>query len=284
MVFFRSLGPCFIMAYSYWYNKIPYIYFMRKIIPLALLIIGLQLASTQVSSAQKLIRIDERLKINSQQMKAKRKGVSSVGKYEFGPYRVISGKGGWTKSSSKSPLFSDNSSMKSSSSKSFVFVNDKSDTAIANISIAENVEIDEGSWFIRTFTNWAEAEVQNGEGIFECTFSYSCDTAQWNLVVIYPVLTEVDGMYQMDDHTEFRGVLSNNQTLIEIAEVTINDQGKSPLLNPVKGYEFWQDSKALAAVQVFPVNRVHVWLRDDLDAELSFVLASAAAAMLVKTF
>jgi hypothetical protein len=251
---------------------------------LALLIIGLQLVSTQTSSAQKLIRIDERLKINSQEIRAKRKGVSSVGKYEFGPYRIISGKGGWTTSTSKSPLFSDNSSMKSSSKKSFVFVNEISDTAFANISVAENIDIDGGSWFIRTFTNWSDEEVKNGEGVFECTFSFSFDTAQWNLMVIYPVAAEVDGMYQMDDHTVFRGALSDTHTHIEIAEITVNDKGKSPLLNPVKGYEFWQDSKSLAAVQVFPVNRMHVWIRDDLDPELKFVLASAATAMLVKTY
>lgn len=249
----------------------------------ALLITGLLLAFTQSSSGQKLIKIDEALKMNSQAMKAKRKGVSSVGKYEFGSYKVISGKGGWEKSSSKSPMFSDNSSMKSSTKKSFVFVNDKADTAIANISVAENVEIDGGSWFIRTFTPWSDAEVKIGEGVFECDFSFSFDTAQWTMIAIYPVAAEVDGIFQMDDQTFFRGLLTDNQTFIEIAEINVNEEGKSSFPNPVLGYEFWQDSRSLAAVQVLPGNRYYVWIREGLEPELTFMLASAATAMLVKT-
>lgn len=257
---------------------------MKTATRIVLMIFGLQLAGTLPSSAQKLIRIDESLKMNSQQMQAKRKGVSSIGKYEFGPYRVISGKGGWETTTHKSPLFSDNSTIKSSTSKSFVFVSAEADTAIANIRVAENVAIDEGSWIIRTFTNWSEAEVKSGEGVFECAFSFSSDTVPWNLLVIYPVAAEVDGIYQLDDHTFFRGILTDSNTLIEIAEINVNDQGKNPLLNPVLGYEFWLDSESLAAVQVMPANRWYVWIRDDLDPDLKFVLASAATAMLVRMF
>lgn len=255
---------------------------MKTQLRIVLLIFGLQLAFPHASSAQKLIRIDQDLKLNSRQLQAKRKGISSVGKYEFGPYRVISGKGGWEKSSTKSPLFSDNSSIKSSVTKSFVFVNDKADTAIANIRIAENVDIDEGSWIIRTLTPWSDAEVKTGQGIFECSFSFSADTVPWDLVVIYPVLAEVDGIYQGDDHTEFRGILTDDHTLIDIAEVNMDEKGKNSLLNPVLGYEFWLDSKCLAAVQVLPANKWYVWMRVDLDPELEFILASALTAMLVR--
>lgn len=257
---------------------------MKTRIHIVLLILGLQLALVQSSFAQNLIKIDERLKLNSEQMRAKRKGVSSVGKYEFGNYKVISGKGGWEKTTSKSQLFGDNSSIQSSSRSSFVFVNDRSDSAIANISVAENIEIDQDSWFLRTFTTWAEAEVKNGEGIFTCDFSFSSDTALWTLVAIYPVSAEVDGIYQMDDHTTFRGMLSNMHTQIEIAEIQVNEEGKNPLLNPVLGYEFWLDSRSLAAVQVLPANRWYVWIREDLDPDLKFVLASAATALLVRMF
>ena len=48
--------------------------------------------------------------------------------------------------------------------------------------MAENVEIDGGSWIIKTFTPWSDAEVKNGEGIFECTFSFSSDTVLWKLL------------------------------------------------------------------------------------------------------
>ena len=257
---------------------------MKTSIRIVLLILGLQLAFAQSSNAQKFIKIDELLKLNSQQMIVKRKGVSSVGKYEFGPYKVISGKGGWEKTTQKSPLFSDNTSMESSSKKSFVFVNDMADTCIANIRVAENIEIDEGSWFFRTFTNWSVTEVQKAEGVFETVFSFSADTTLWSLVVIYPTAVEVDGTIQSDDQTEFRGILTDNHTFIEITVTTENEEGKSSLLSPVLGYEFWQGTRSLAAVQAMPLNKWYVWIRDDLDPELKFVLASAATAMLVKTF
>ena len=210
---------------------------MKTCIRIVLLIFGLQLAFVQSSSAQKLIRIDESLKLNSQQMRAKRKGISSVGKYEFGIYKVISGKGGWETTSQKSPLFSDNSTIKSSTSKSFVFVSTEADTSIANISVAENVAIDGGSWIIRTFTPWSDAEVKNGEGVFECTFS--SDTVLWNLLAIYPVSAEVDGIYQTDDHTFFRGILTDNNTLIEIAEINVFEFSNipSPFMDPNKMLE-----------------------------------------------
>lgn len=102
-----------------------------------------------------------------------------------------------------------------------------------NIRVAENVEIDAGSWLIRTFTPWSDAEVKNGEGLFECTFSFSSDTVPWNLLAIYPVAAEVDGFYQMDDHTFFRGMLSDNTTTIEISEINVNEEGDNSFLNPV---------------------------------------------------
>jgi len=257
---------------------------MKTSIRIVLLILGLQLAFTQSSPAQKLIRTDENLKLNSQQMRAKRKGFSSVGRYEFGTYKVISGKGGWEKTTRKSSLFGDNSSIKYSTSKSFVFVSEEADTSIVNISVAENVAIDGGSWFIRTFTPWSDAEVKNGEGVFECTFSFSSDTVLWNLLAIYPVSAEVDGIFQTDDHTFFRGMLTDNNTLIDIAEINVNEEGDNSFLNPVLGYEFWLGSRSLAAVQVLPANRWYVWIRDDLDSDLKFLLAGAVTAMLVRMY
>lgn len=257
---------------------------MKTCIRIALIILGLQLAFARSSSAQKMIRIDASLKSNSQQVRVKRKGVSSVGRYEFGTYKVISSKGGWETTTHKSPLFSDNSSIKSSTRMSFVFINDMADTCITNIQKSENIEVDEGGWFLKTFTNWNEVEVKEGEGIYEAAFSFSNDTALWSMVLIYPIIVEVEGEYQMDDHTYFRGILTDSSTLIEIVEITESEDGKNSMFNPVLGYEFWQDSKSLAAVQLMPMNKWYVWIRNDLDADLKFVLASAATAMLVKGY
>ena len=255
---------------------------MKNLIRLVLLIFAFQLAFTNTSSAQKLIRIDQNLKLNSEQMRAKRKGISSVGKYEFGPYKVISGKGGWTSTTKKKPLFSDDTYIKSSKKMSFVFAGEPGDTAFANIAVAENVEIDGGTWIVKTFTPWSDAHVRIGEGIFECEFSFSSGTDPWNLVAIYPVAAEVEGVVQTDAFTVFRGILSDQNTSIEIIEINVNEKGKNSFLNPVEGYEFWLESKAVAAVQVLPANRWYIWIRNDLDPDMEFLLASAVTALLVR--
>lgn len=258
---------------------------MKPSYKIVLLIICLQLAFTHSSSAQKMIKIDEQLKKNSQSMIVKRKGISAIGKYEFGSYKVISSKSGWKKVSTKSPLFGDHTSIKSSSKMSFVFVNNTADTCIANIRVVKDIETDDGNWFSRTFLNWSDAEVKKGEGIFETVFTFSADTIPWRLTVVYPLAIEVqDGNIKRDNITNFRGMLTDTNTFIEIKKVTVREDGKSPLFNPVLGYEFWQDSKSLAAVQVIPGNRMHVWIRNDLDPSLKFILANSAAAMLIRPF
>ncbi len=258
---------------------------MKPSFNIVLLIICLQLAFTHSSSAQKMIKIDEQLKENSQSMIVKRKGIRVIGKYEFGSYKVISGKSDWEKVSTRSPLFGDHTSIKSSSKMSFFFVNNERDTCIANIRVVKNIETDDGNWFSRTFLNWDDSEVKKGEGVFETVFTFSADTIPWRLTVVYPVAIEVqDGNIKMDTITNFRGMLTDTNTFIEIKKVTVREDGKSPLFNPVLGYEFWQDSKSLAAVQVWPANRSRVWIRNDLDPSLKFILASGAVAMLIKTF
>ncbi len=252
---------------------------MKKLLTITILLYFFVFAC----QAQKMIKIDEQLKKNSQLMIVKRKGMSVIGKYEFGPYKVISGKSGWEKVSTKSPLFGDHTSINSSSKMSFVFVNNEADTCIANIRVVKNIETDDGNWFSRTFLNWTDSEVKKGEGVYETVFAFSADTIQWILAVIYPLAIEQDGIIKMDTNTKFRGILTDSNTFIEIKQVTEREDGKSSILNLVSGYEFWQDSISLAAVQVSPGNRMYVWLRDDLEPALKFVLANSATAMLIKT-
>lgn len=229
-------------------------------------------------------RIDKQLKENSQPMTAKRKGFSAVGKWEFGSYRMISSESGWTKSKSSSPIFGDHTTVNASVKKSYVLVNE-ADTCIANIRVLENIETNDGSWFFHDLLKWSEPVVEKGEGIFESIFSLSTDTIPWRLAVIYPLEVELeDGSIRSDHRTSFRGLLTDDQTVIEIREVYVNEDGKSPVLTPVKGYEFWLNSESVAAVQVMPVNRFYVWIRSDLHDTFKFLLANAAAAMLVKSF
>lgn len=257
---------------------------MKSNFSIALMIICLQLAFTKSSLAQKTIKIDAQLKAKSQPMMVKRKGFVNVGRYEFGVYKVISGKTGGQTTRTKSPLFGDNTSINSSVNKSFIFINGTSDTTVANIHIKENIKTYDGNWFSRTFLNSNDLQIEKGQGIFETAFEFSADTTSWKLSVIYPLAIEQNGNVYLDNNTNFKGVLTDTKTVIEIKEVSVNEDGKIAMFSPVLGYEFWLDSKSLAAVQVSPINKSIVWISDDLDNRLKFILASGVAALLIKTF
>ena len=249
-----------------------------------LIIIMIELIICLHSSAQRLIKIDAQLKAESEPMIVKRKGAGAIGKYEFGPYKIISGKAGLEKSSGKSSLFGSSTTVNSSYYKSFVFVNGEADTSIVNIRIIQNIETDDGNWLSRTFLNWDYRDVKKGEGVFEAAFAFSSDTTTWQLVIVFPLVVEQqDGWLTMDNTTHFKGLMTDKNTTIEIKYVTESEEGKNQF-NPVLGYEFWRGDESLAAIQVMPPNRSYVWIRNGLDSELTFALASAVAALLVKTF
>ncbi|MBD3748468.1 MAG: hypothetical protein IE931_03135 [Sphingobacteriales bacterium] len=256
---------------------------MKSKFRIALIVAFLLATFSQTTLAQKFIKLDAQLKANSKPMPAKRKGFTDVGRYQFGNYQVISGKSGWTKTTTKSPLFQDNTTTNSSTKKSFVFVDHQADTANANIQIRENIKSYNNELFARTFLNWNRDELLEGKGIFETDFKFSTNTSAWKLAVIYPLALEKDGRLYADYKTPFKGILTNNKTYIEIREVTQNEEGKKSFLSPVLGYEFWLDSESLAAVQVVPMSKMNVWIKEDLDPKLKFILASGAAALLIKT-
>jgi hypothetical protein len=239
---------------------------------------------THSLSAQRLIKIDEELKGQSHSMQVKRKGVGGIGRYEFGPYRIISGKAGWLETSRKTPILSANTSIQSSVRQSFIFVNEVADTSIVNLQVMENIETYDGDWFSRVFLGWEYSEITKGEGVFEAVFSLNNDPSPWRLLLIYPIAIEQHGVVQVAAEPKVRGRLTNTKTVIDIKQVIVSDSGKMSLLAPLVGYEFWEGEESLAAVQVIPANRMNFWVRENLDPTLKFVLANAAAALLVKTF
>ena len=248
------------------------------------LIISMQIIGPNLF-AQKKIKIDKDLKANSQPLAAKRKGMSSVGKYEFGVYKIISGKTGLEKGSSSSEIFGDHTKIKSSKEMSFIFTGNDRDTSIANIRVVEKIETDDGNWFSRALLNWNDSDISESEGVFDAVFSFSSDTARWRLIAIYPLSIETaDGTIKLDTKTKFRGMMTNGTTMIEIRQVTESEDERQSITNPVLGYQFWQDEVSMAAVQVLPGNRMSAWIRDDLDPKLKFALANGVAALFVKTF
>jgi len=258
---------------------------MKPFLSITLLALCLQVVFSIPAKAQKMIRIATQLKENSEPMTAKRKGgFSAVGKWEFGPYKIVDCEAGWKKGSSKSPIFGSHTSSHYTQEKWYVMVNN-ADTCTANIRIYEHIETSDYGFFAKTFLNWHETTVDKGEVYYETVFSFSNDTSQWHLGVIAPLPVETEeGTIKRDRTTSFHGVLNHCQTYIEIKEVWLSDDGKEHLFNPVFGYEFVQDNESLAAVQMLPYNRIYVWIRNDLDNSMKFVLANAAAAMLVRGY
>jgi len=86
------------------------------------------------------IIIDEKLAANSEPMKVKI-GASAFGKiskWKFGEYAVVSGKVGWTKTTTKSNFLNTKTESKSTHKFSFILCNKQGDSAIVNAAI--NIE------------------------------------------------------------------------------------------------------------------------------------------------
>lgn len=257
----------------------------RKLLHYYILIVILFTVNGKLDG-QTFIMLDEKLKAVSEPMAAKRRGISSVGKYEFGPYRIISGKEGWTTTREKTGLFSRETNIKSKTRKSFIFTGNETDTVYANISISSDVQITEQyGWLFRELTGWSEKIVTESTETLIAGLENSLDTAVWNLVLVYPVAEEIDGPVLKEHLEYFHGVLTNGQSSIDIKPVFQWENGSpATLLRPVEGYQFEMENEALAAVQVFPSNKMYVWIRGDLEENLRLILAAGAAIFMVRSF
>ncbi len=238
----------------------------------SVLILGLVM--TMVFSAttfgQKVMMLDNELKAASKQMEAKRKGMSGIGKYEFGPYKIVSGKAGWTTTKSDKKFFSFKTTSESKKKSSFVFVANGTDTLLVNTS---------------TNTKFSETEIQNFSWLNQSVDNYmaaiasASDTTAWQLVLVTGSGEEVEGNFKAS------GVLSDGVTRIQIREVRQWSDGKTPVMKVICGYEFFLDGRSIAAVQssIDTFQKKYVWLREDLDETMKSVLAAAAASLMVHT-
>jgi len=229
--------------------------------------------------------LDDQFISASQPIPAKRKGIGAVGKYEFGPYKIISGKEGWTTTKQKSEFLSGDTKIQSKTKQSFVFTGFEADTVYANVTVSSVTQIEEHYGFLfRTLTNWSNQEITESSETYIAGFDTPYDTSAWNLILVYPVMGEIAGQIQPDQLELFHGILTNGQIQIAIRPEFRWDNGKpSTLLKPVEGYKFILDEETIAAVQVMPVNKMTVWIRSDLQNDLKLILAAGSAAMMVRS-
>ena len=103
--------------------------------------------------AQKTMLLNEEFKANSISYPIKRKGLSIVGKFSFGPFSIVNPKGGITTSTSGNLFKSD---VKSQSKKKYSYdlVQNETDTVHAVVNETGKLELDdEKSFFYRLVTN-----------------------------------------------------------------------------------------------------------------------------------
>ena len=220
------------------------------------------------------MKLDDDLKANSEQMEAKLKGMSRVGKYEFGPYKIVSGKAGWgttkwSENKSNSETYSE-----SKSKLSFVFTVNGKDTILVNTTTNKKFNESESKSLLGDMTTLNKS-IDN----YIALISPSYDTTGWEMILVSSTGAEVEGKFRAE------GVLTNGVTNIQIREIKQWEDGKNTTFKMICGYGFFRDNTEIAAVQSnFDLSpKKFVWLRQNLDEQMKSILAAASAALMVHT-
>lgn len=245
-----------------------------------ILLVLISMLST-VSQAQKKMMLDEYLKLYSEPMLAKPKGISVLLKYEFGPYKIASAKGGMIKSTSNSKFFSAVETTNAKQKYSFVFLAHETDTVAVNVSIKNDMK-EIRQRYISISKNRVAYEREIDPSAMESTqntvasITLPGDTASW--VLIYYTRFNSDSSWK----TKKQGSLTDGTTLIELREVRKWEDGSSPKMYTTTGFEFYIDGSAAGAVQcpLDTFQKKYVWLRDNLDEKMKTLLAAASAVLL----
>ena len=221
------------------------------------------------ASAQKMMMLDKGLKANSQPIEAKRKGVSTLSKYQFGPYKIVSGKTGWTTSKSKSKFFSFETETESKKKSSFIFVADDKDSVLVNT--ATNTKVKETS--IGNFSN-----LNKSSDNYIVLISPLNDTAEWKMLMFYNSGSEVEGNFKSDC------TLTDGIVNINIQAIKQWEDGGTAAFKSIVGYEFYLENQAIAAVQSsMTSSKKYIWLDQNLSEHMKLVLAAASASLLLQT-
>jgi len=101
------------------------------------------------------------------------------------------------------------------------------------------------------------------------------DTVTWNFIYVSRESTE-----RTDQDESFAFVTDGNK-IFDIKKVTVWDNGKSPTLYSVVGFEFYADGVVVAAVQnpMDTFQKKFVWLKNDMDEYMKLILATASSVL-----
>jgi hypothetical protein len=219
--------------------------------------------------AQKVMKLPAELQ-PVKPMTAVPKGISTIPKYQFGPYKIASGKAGWIKSKSKGKggfFFNDYEKESISKQKiSFVFVGKQEDTVRVNAAIHSQ---------FKTRESFGITSLQTSKNNFIAELT--TDTLVWNLAITIEEGLEVKDNYQVS------GFATNGVNTILFKPVTRWVDGSKSMTDVVIGYALYMDDKPIGAVQA-SINTFHkkyVWLQPDLSPQLKISAAAMAACIFV---
>jgi len=194
---------------------------------------ALLLIYTLSLSGQKLMKLDDDLKANSTPIEARLRGFSIVSKYEFSPYKIVSGKAGWgTSRSRKNSLFSETYT-ESKSKSSFVFTISDKDTIKVNTTTSTKFSENEGKFLFGDMTT-LDKSIDN----YVALISPASDTTAWKMILVSSSGAKVEGKFKSE------GVLSNDITNIQIKAIKQWEDGKTATFKMICGYGFFIDDKA----------------------------------------
>ena len=230
-------------------------------------------------SAQKIMLLNEKLKSNSEALLVKTRGGSMM-KFDFGIYKTVSAKAGWTTTTSKSKLFSSVERSESKQKSSVIITGNGPDTATINISL--NIQSEEVRQMVISISKnrvaWEREEdpskIKQTKNLV-ALITTNRDTVTWNFIYVSRESTE-----RTDQNESFAFVTDGNKRF-DIKKVTVWDNGKPPTLYSVVGFEFYADGVVVAALQnpMDTFQKKFVWLTNDLDEYMKLILATASSVL-----
>lgn len=240
----------------------------------------------QQSHAQKLMQLPDSVAQLAEPLPVKQKAAIGFARFEFGAYRLLNSRKGWTSKSTTttqrqdvlSRLLSNVKEVEQSmkEQRSFKLLRNDSDTAIVNIARTSTLYYTQpkNNIFGR---NEGPATYNRGKQEIITTI-LSADTSDW---IFSTGLQETAGFVNVSQQTT--GILTNGIREIELQAIDRYADGKKALY--VLGYVFYENKLPIAAVQfrglpLMAHKQNFVWLPKNESKEFQFVIAAVATALM----
>jgi hypothetical protein len=242
---------------------------MKRTLFALLLVLGLAACTTPQ------MLVDQQLTDQNAPMQVSgRQGLLINQKISFGNYESEKVKRGWTRSYSLDMFLAKLEDAKDKYSFT-LFDSNRGAYTIDAVNHIKGVDLPVGR-FLGANTSPALQELASftvqTKDLFAASLYSNSRQETWNLVLMNREDTRKNGRYA--------GFLTNEQQQnIEVIPVR-KLQGAETWGTDIIGYEFRQEGKPLAAVEV--INKGRVWIDPSLEANMQLVLASASATLLLQ--